>query len=186
MTRLAVVAALAVLAVPALAHAQSGAAAEPPRSTGDTYSEAGALALSAGATAAGIGLYAVGIDRVNSPMMTAGAVVTFVGPSAGHLYTGEVFTRGLGVRTAGAAVAAVGFAVALEECPLFSDEPCDEVNVGTALLAVGALAYLTGTVDDIITAPRRAARLNARARRSVAIAPSVAPDRAGVAVVGTF
>lgn len=69
---------------------------------------------------------------------------------------------------------------------MFSDGPCDGGHVGTALMAVGGLAYLASTVDDIVTAPRRAARLNARARRTVAIAPSVSTRHAGLTVVGTF
>jgi hypothetical protein len=184
MARLAVVAALATLAIPALARAQSAPAAEPAPTTGDRYSEGTALALSLGVTAAGVATVAVRPD--NDVLMTAGLMMAYVGPSAGHLYTGELFTRGLGVRTLGVVATLTGAMIAFSDCGLFAPQPCEESPVGPTIAVLGVAAYAAGTIDDILTAPGRAARMNRAAATRVTLAPRLAPGRAGVAVVGTF
>ncbi len=182
MSRLAVLAVAAVLAIPALARAQ----AEPARAADQPYSEAAALGLSVGATVAGVGVMALGAYQSNDALSGIGALTTFVGPSVGHLYTHELLTRGLAIRTAGFAAAATGVLYGLSSCPLFADDPCDMPVVAPTLMVLGVAAYLVGTADDIITAPMRAARLNRAARAQVTLAPTVTRDHAGLAVAGTF
>lgn len=196
MPRFAVLAAAAAaavaVAVPHLAHAQTLASsrpAEPNAASADRYSPTAALALSLGATTVGAGLFAYGAfsdgdTTTRATLVDVGVVATYLGPSAGHVYTGEFFTRGLAVRTAGALLVGAGLATELGDCG-FTDDACDASPLAYGLLIAGAAISTAGVVDDIATAPRRARRLN-RAAASLSLAPQVAPGRAGVAVVGTF
>lgn len=146
-----------------------------------------ALGLSLGTTLAGAGTMLIAAREGHDQLATLGAAVTALGPSAGHWYSGHYFTRGMGVRTAGAAVAFAGFAVALDACPILGDH-CDSSPLGVGLLVVGSAAYVAGSVDDIVTAPAAARRYNREHSGvvDVAIAPVVTPHQAGLSVSGRF
>ena len=199
MTRFVVLASLATLATtsllaPRLAGAQTltaPATAPAPESApiAAPYSPNTALALSLGATAAGAGMLAYGAfsdgdGNARATLVDVGVLVTYLGPSAGHVYTDELFTRGLGVRTVGAALIGASLLSSLEDCGFFEDD-CETSALTYGLMVAGAAVTTAGIVDDIATAPMRAKRLN-REARALSIAPQVAPGRAGVAVVGTF
>lgn len=178
----------ASLAAPQLAHAQvapTPVAAEPAAVAAPTYSPTAALALSLGATAAGAGMFAYGVHDANVNLVDLGILTAYLGPSAGHVYTGEFLTRGLGVRTAGAATVIAGLAVELDDCGFLSDASCEPSNLARGLLVAGLAISAAGVIDDIVTAPMRANRKNREAAR-LSLAPQVAPGRAGLAVAGTF
>ena len=79
-----------------------------------------------------------------------------------------------------------GFAKLGNALVQFAPQPCEESPVGPTIAVLGVAAYAAGTIDDILTAPGRAARMNRAAATRVTLAPQLAPGRAGVAVVGTF
>lgn len=197
MTRFVVVASLATLATvslaaPQLAAAQTLTATAPATEAAPAaapYNPTTALALSLGATAAGAGMLAYGAFsdgdvNARATLVDVGVLVTYLGPSAGHVYTDEFFTRGLGIRTAGAALVGAGLLSSMDDCGLLESN-CDTSTLTYALMVAGATATTAGIIDDLIEAPRRARRLN-REAATLSIAPQVAPGRAGVAVVGTF
>lgn len=194
MTRFVVLATIATasLAAPQLAAAQSRTAPVPaPESipAAAPYSPTVALALSLGTTAVGAGVFAYGAlsdgdTSTRATLVDVGVVATYLGPSAGHIYTREFFTRGLAVRTAGALLVGAGLATEFGDCA-FEGAACDPSPLAYGLLIAGAAISTAGVVDDIATAPMRARRLN-RAAATLSLAPQVAPGRAGVAVVGTF
>ncbi len=172
-----------LLATPAAASAQSA------RDEPDPKNPTAALALSLGVTAAGYATVYIMNDRdAGSPGLgyLSAAAIT-LGPTVGHWYAGETFTRGLGFRVGGAATVVTGMVVLLRSCPIFGDH-CDDSPGGAALLAVGAVAFAYGTMDDIFTAPSAARRYNqrARARRSLSVAPRITDKDAGLVVAGTF
>lgn len=114
-----------------------------------------------------------------------GALGILIAPSFGHWYAGKPFTRGLGVRLAGAATVVTAFAVAVEE-GLFVSEPhaADRTAIPPTLAITGAVLLLAGTLDDLATTPRRVRRWN-RAH-GFAIAPIAGPHAAGFALGGRF
>jgi hypothetical protein len=193
-----------VLALPAVAGAQPGAAplappgmAPPPPSLapptyaealerdGDEKSEAVALGLSIAGTAAGYAMmYAVIEDDAHNEGLTlATSAVLWLGPSAGHWYGGKVLTRGLGIRTAGAGLAFIGAMMEFSECFLETD--CEEPEAAKLLVGLGAIGWVWGTLDDIVTAPGRVRRYN-DAHRRVAVVPTLTRDSAGLALAGEF
>lgn len=199
MTRLLVAAALLL---PTTALAQSAPAPAPPPAVPvarpadapPTVSPGTALGLSLGVTLAGVGLVALGgaaIDDVDAPsdaaagVIVAGVAAAAVGPTVGHWYARDAWTRGLATRLGGAAAIAAGFAMMDTMCD--ERDPCGGADdtVGTALFALGVTAIVVGTVDDIVTAPGAARRHNAAERR-VTVTPTLSPRQAGLAVAGTF
>lgn len=177
MTRFVVVASLATLATvslaaPQLAAAQTLTATAPATEAAPAaapYNPTTALALSLGATAAGAGMLAYGAFsdgdvNARATLVDVGVLVTYLGPSAGHVYTDEFFTRGLGIRTAGAALG-IGASLlsSMEDCGFFEDD-CETSALTYGLMVAGAAVTTAGIVDDIATAPMRAKRLNREAR----------------------
>jgi hypothetical protein len=162
-----------------------------PVERGDELSEGTALALSLGGTLASYGLL-VGAAHTEGgegyeAMATVGSLGTFFAPSFGHWYAGAIGTRGMAMRAGGAATAMVAIVWAFEQCPLFAGEDeCNETP-GPALLAiVGAGLWVGGTIDDIVQAPRRVRRHNARLRE-LTIAPLATRDGGGgLVLAGRF
>lgn len=142
-----------------------------------------ALALSIGTTLAGGAALLAGVETDNDALGWTGAALVFAGPSTGHVYSHHYLTRGLGVRTAGVAIAVLGFSYAVDDC-----EGCDAQELGLTLIGVGAAAYAAGTIDDVLTAPGAARRYN-RAHHAItdlSVAPVVSPHHTGFAVSGRF
>lgn len=175
--------------VPAYGPPYASPPPEPRPAPQGQLSEGTALALSLGGTIGSYGLIYVGIrladdsDSANL-LVTAGSLSAFFAPSFGHWYAGKFATRGLGLRAGGAVVAVIGASVALSQCPLFSEEPCDGTE-GVLIALAGMGMYIAGVVDDIATAPRRVRERNARAS-SIAVAPMVTGRSAGLAIGGRF
>lgn len=195
MTRLL---AAAALLLPSIAVAQATpptpAPVAPAAGDATAVSPDVALGLSIGVTVAGVGLVALGgaaIDDIDAPseaaagLIVAGVAAAAVGPTTGHWYAHDAWTRGLATRLGGAAAIAAGFGMMDTMCD--DRDPCGGVDdtVGTALFALGVTAIVVGTIDDIVTAPGAARRHNA-AQRRVTVAPMVSPQQAGLAVAGTF
>lgn len=178
-----------------------------PVAQGELKSEGTALALSLGGTVLAWGL-AVGLPLLETQpvdfeegssnrgainaLSTIGAIGTLVAPSFGHWYAGKYFTRGMGMRVGALGLVMVGAVVALAECPLtfghddVEDDDCDDsFGAATFILLGGAALFVAGTVDDIRTAPRRVRRHN-EAISSIALAPIVTHQSAGLALGGRF
>lgn len=156
----------------------------------DEVSETAALMLSLGGTAAAYGLIVAGAyadnDSTSEPLVTAGVLGTFFAPSFGHWYAHSFATRGMAIRGLASAGMLVGGLVALSECPLFSEEPCD-TSGADVLIVASFIAYAVGTVDDIVTAPGKARAYNRRNRSpGLAVMPIARRDSGGFALVGTF
>lgn len=188
--------ALALGFAPTLAYAQPHAAAPPavapslirPEPAPEPYQVSTALVLSIGVTAIGLGIAAASVSGNRDPGAAAEGLVIAVpiaaiGPSVGHWYARDWWSRGLGFRLAG--LAAVGLGANRDDLPGCEPGACD--SDGTAaqvLLYGGALAFLFGTLDDLAATPRAVRDAN-RAHR-LSLQPTIAPDRVGLAVSGAW
>jgi hypothetical protein len=148
-----------------------------------------AVTLSLGGTVASYVLIVAADETQNDGLATLGALGVFLMPTAGHWYAGKVWTDGLTLRAAGIGAVFVGALILLGDCGF--EGSCEDEGPATAMLVLGAGAYMVGTVLDIATAPAEARRYNARLREraivgSWAIAPVVTHDRAGFALTGRF
>jgi hypothetical protein len=162
---------------------------------GERLSEEHALALSLGGTALSWGLMIGAMvipddgSGVTALMGTAGAVGSVFAPSFGHWYADTYATRGLMLRLGGMAGALAGALVALAEDPISfgHDDPPTAPNdpvIGPAIAIVGAGMFVAGTIDDIVTAPRRVRRMNREREAGVSLAPMVTQRSAGLALGG--
>jgi hypothetical protein len=200
------VAAAAVLAAaPGSAAAQPGMTPPAPPSTaappspppppavmrGEPLSENVALALSLGGTAVSWGLL-LGAEGLSNDHDTAevlgtiGFVGTLVAPSFGHWYAGSYLTRGMGLRALGTLAIGAGLASFYEDV-LDTWDGSDDHSADSAgwLILVGGGLLIGGTIDDIVTAPRKVRKRNQQ-MFSVGVAPVVTPRTAGLALSGTF
>jgi hypothetical protein len=168
-----------------LAFAQT-AHADAPSSDTEPLSSAAATSLSLGVTAAGGALigsaWATDNHDLRGLAVIAGGAVLIVGPSVGHWYAGTFRpTTGAVVRYAGLGVAAVGLAVAVENCHgeiayddfIHSCSPRDS-TFGMAAIGVGLAGVLAGAIYDVWTVPADVRRENAR-RASTGMAWTVSP-----------
>jgi hypothetical protein len=155
----------------------------------DAKSPGVGLALSAGGTAASIGLIAGGLamasaGRVGNPglgVATVGFIGTLVTPSFGEWYAGKYLTAGLGLRLLGTTVAAIGvskLAICFDDC---GGEHINNSGAGTAI-ALGLVTYAAGIVVDVATAPSTVRESNAR--RHAVIKPSILTSPSGGAAYG--
>lgn len=162
---------------------------------GEPLSESTALSLSLGGTAVSWGLL-IGSGLVHSSgvselMALTGVAGVVYGPTLGHAYADRYFTRGLGLRLAGLGVAVAGAFVAFVEEPVTygHDDPgpaSDGAPVGTAIAIAGAVIFVAGTIDDIVTAPRRARQKNRERGLALGLAPVTAGRSLGLALGGRF
>src|SRR5262245_52823444 len=148
------------LAATALAAVLGATFAAPPAARADEYDDDEidpdvAMALSLGATAAG---YIAAIEAADTrdddveDLLTVAAVVGISrGPSFGHWYQRDLWTRGLGIRLAGVGGAFLGLMLAAP----FSESNDDE-GAAVAALVIGTGAFAIGTLDDIFSAPANA------------------------------
>ena len=162
-----------------------------PAGSGGPSSERTALALSIGGTLGSWGLLIASSGMVDDRASAAialgsvGALGAVLGPSFGHWYAGKVATRGLGLRVGGIGSALLGLFLLVTDCPLDHEETLCDSKIGLVTLIGGAGLFLGGTIDDIVTAPRRVRRRNQRLA-GVALAPMVTPRSAGLALGGWF
>jgi hypothetical protein len=187
---------VAVALLTRLAHADAQPSMQPPsmqsqvpsqsqRQAEDKKSRAMAVALSAGVTAAGVGLLVAGDDGLKLVGLTA----MFVGPSAGRWYAGD--SSLIGYRALGLGIAALGvLQIVNTGCEDEVDVDCSksEYRPGMALMLAGAGVWVGSSVADIVLADRSARRFNER--HSISIAPvrfGTADGRAtGIGFSGRF
>ncbi|HEY0479208.1 MAG TPA: hypothetical protein VGD37_16935 [Kofleriaceae bacterium] len=147
-----------------------------------------AFALSAGGTALSIGLVALGGATHNGTLAGAGVLSSLISPSAGEFYAGRPITAGMGLRVSSGLVVLWGFAEG-SKC-LEGDAHChDNAVLGGALIAAGALGYVTGVAYDIATAGSAVDAYNRK--HNLHVAPTVLPTASsgpavGMAIGGTF
>jgi hypothetical protein len=135
-----------------------------------------AVLLSLGITTASyITLFAV--DDDNESLLLAGFIGTYLGPSTGQWYAGQVGGLGLGLRAVGFVSAAYGFVQMLQECDY--DEECGGPggDVGAVLFLGGAGLWVGSSIYDIVLAKRAADSWNAR--HNITLAPTVSNDVGG-------
>jgi hypothetical protein len=152
--------------------ALAGTADAQPRSVDGEVDEGAAVLLSIGGTFVGVAALSVADFRDQSSLWIASGIALAM-PSAGHWYCGAHVTRGMVTRVVGFGLMAAGFS-----------QLDDGGTEGIILLGLGTM--VAGTIDDIVTAPRRARRRNAELRGGLAIAPSASRDGAGVVMSGRF
>jgi hypothetical protein len=152
----------------------------------ERYSAGTALGLAALGTAVGYGAFIGGLQSDNDRLAYVGLGGIVLGPSVGHIYTGD-FKRaliGVGIRTAGPALLLAAAATMSGEC-LF-DGNC---SLGTdALMAGGYLLTLGGTAYSLIDAPLSARRRNVEAEQSISLGPVFGPQSTGIGLqaIGSF
>ena len=155
-------------------------------------SEAVAFGLSGAGTLLGPALVAVAISEGDEatgplhaefwPMMAAGGVAMIIGPSLGNWYAGRLDSTGLNLRLGGAVAAGLGAAMAISAFS-FDDNHDGQFAVGGLIALAGVGMVATGTVLDLISAPRAAAEHN---RHHLAFAPIAGPKQTGLMLAGTF
>lgn len=149
--------------------------------------------LSLGITLAGYGM-TTAYDPITRPgkarkiIYDTGLVVSAIGPTTGHIYAGQIWSTGLGLRLLGGGFLLIGAADVKH--PAYSDE-IDIDGVGLVAFAAGALLYLGGSIWEISTAGSATSAYN-RAHDTRAIGLSLTPirgragDAPGLALVGGF
>jgi len=119
-------------------------------------------------------------NAINTAMwglVIVGGVGLVVAPSLGHWYAGKYIPRGMWMRLASLVAVAGGIGMQFA--------PGEEIpTAGVLPIIVGVGLFLSGTVDDIITAPLRARRY--KRERGVVITPLVTQSSAGLALSGRF
>ena len=153
----------------------------------------GALLLSAGSTAIGLGAIGVLVLTGHTEggggtraAWTFAATAAFIGPSVGHLYVDpkNVMTPGFAIRFGTIPVAMIaGLTYGTSDCEDEGD-PCKK---GKYVLYGAATAIVAGAVLDFVTVRAAARRYNRQWRRApVAVVPVVTGDQFGVALGGAF
>lgn len=130
-----------------------------------------AFGLSILSTIAGYGVFVGGIVQDNDALALGGLLGIVVGPSAGHIYTGEYLRGGLasGVRAVGVVAMTVGASLAFS---CFYDEECTGSDNGP-LWAWSGLGLITaGTIYSVVDSFSSADRVNARRGAMLTIAPT--------------
>lgn len=154
----------------------------------DTKSPEVGLALSAGGTAASLGLLVGGLAISAGPagnrglgIATVGFLGTLVTPSFGEWYAGKYLTAGLGLRLLGTAVATIGVStlkICFDDC---GGEHTDNSDAG-AEIVLGLATYAAGIIWDVASAPSTVRESNAR--RHTVITPSIVTSPSGGAAYG--
>jgi hypothetical protein len=132
-------------------------------------SEAVAVSLSVGLTAAGAGALFI----PNNAARAVGVGLLFLGPSTGRWYAGEVGLSGFGYRLIAVSLVLAGAAATSEGDACDDLSPCDDSPnaAGLTLFAAGAGVWLTGTIVDVVLADRAVRRYNGKHALSVTPAP---------------
>jgi hypothetical protein len=136
-----------------------------------------AVLLSLGITTASyVTLFA---SEGNENLVLVGLIGTYLGPSTGQWYSGQIGGLGRGRRAAGVVSMVYGFTQVLEsECDYEYDDCSDsDGDAGGVLMLAGAGLWVGSTIYDIVLAKRAADSWNTR--HNVTLAPSFASDAAG-------
>lgn len=156
--------------------------AKPAAAQPEPLSEGAALGLSLGTTVVSwsvmVGAGSIEDETTATTVAAVAGLGTLIAPSTGHVYAGQIITRGLVLRGAGLASLG-GFVLAVRDCD-FIENDCESAGLAILLGLTAVGLYVGGTIDDIVTAPRRVRRHN----RARTIQPVITP--AGVAIVGRF
>jgi hypothetical protein len=157
-------------------------------------SEGTATMLSLGTTAAGFALLAAAGKQDNGGGGTAtiGLLALLIGPSAGHIYSGETGHAVGMTLVRGAALVAFVAGVIKQTMVYGASADCIDVceyhdsdsDNGATLMWVGGLSFIAATVYDIIDAPRAARRRNAKERSYMVQPMFVQSPTGGVPAVG--
>ena len=153
-------------------------------------------ALSFGLTTAGVLMLATATDiapHYDEPgshdswrisVVTAGVLLTLVGPTSGHIYAEQTWSSPLKWRIIGGGVAA---ATILPAFGLSFTDHDGAAGLFGVLATLGAAVYVGATVAEIWTAPGAARRHNERLEEgaSISIAPMLGRDR-GLVIGGRF
>lgn len=148
-----------------------------PEVSGSPRSPTTAALLSVGATIGSWAMFYGGLrqDNDGSPQLAMiGLLGTWLAPNLGHWYQGTFATRGTGLRLLGGLTTLYNVVRCIEGC-----------SGGHEYIVLGGLAlYAAATIDDLIDAPRRAARHNEKLK--LGLTPMVTPRSAGIALGGSF
>ena len=130
-------------------------------------------------------------DKTSDALALAGAAGLLLAPSAGHWYSGQLMTRGLGLRLGGVAVTSGAILLAMgDSCVPLCDGQTSDLDGDDSMLVViglaGAGLFAAGVIHDIVTADDAARDYNNEQARRVTIAPTAGRDQMGVAVIGSF
>jgi hypothetical protein len=138
------------------------------------YSAGIALSLPVAATALSVGLVGLGKSQNWDGASTAGYVGLALGPSLGHIYTGnwQGALIGTGLRVGGAGAGVVGVFM------MFVGGP----SAGVPFFIGGGIAAVGGTLYNIVDAPFSAVRANKKRQKklerlSLSPAPIQGPSR---------
>jgi hypothetical protein len=167
------------------------------RSPGSQRSASLAFLLSAGGTTVSWGIMLSGADEHFGATNWAGLAGMALAPSFGSWYAGEYFTRGLGVRLGSLAAIVAGVAMAGDSLDFGysgwndhgsprEDESSSTEEMGGLLVVAGALGFVIGTVDDIISAPLNVQKRNREQAYEIGLAPVVTRHSTGFALGGRF
>jgi hypothetical protein len=149
-----------------------------PAPTADRKDPSTAVLLSLGITTASyITLFAAD----NDDLQLAGFIGTYLGPSTGQWYAGQVGGLGLGLRAAGFVMGVYGISQMLEsECDDI-DGDCSGADAagerGALFFWGGAGLWVGSTIYDIVLAKRAADSWNVR--HNVNLAPTMSADISG-------
>jgi hypothetical protein len=152
---------------------------QPQPALGGQLSESTAVSLSLGGTLVSYLVIVGGAASGSGEVAVAGVLGTLLAPSFGHWYRGAALTRGLGLRALGGVGLFLGVVSAL------GCEDGDCSSSGEYLAIGGAVLYLGGTLDDIVTASTEVRKHNQRAE-VLGLAPIVTKHAAGLALGGRF
>ena len=157
----------------------------------DHKNPAAAFALSMVGSAVGYGALFLSPSLESERLFTLGLVGVTVGPSLGHMYTGQHGRAWLAAGARGLGLAAVAVGALSNLCFGGADGGCQSDPHGKSLLLGGAALTVGGTLYSLVDSGLSARRVNREKRRSLALtpAPVMGPDRSmgmGMAVSGSF
>ena len=180
------VAAAAVLALCATAHAG-------PKDPQTARLASGITSAAAGAVTLGGFVFAPDSKPFNKPLLYTGVGMLFIGPSAGEFYAGQYLTWGMGIRAAGAGLAIWTLqnetkVITCDDAST-SDEKCEGfTDIAAPILGVAAIIFIGGVWYDVLDAKDAAERYNRKNGFSVTPTALAAPHGTvpGLAFGGTF
>ena len=138
-----------------------------------TVSPVLATVLSIGGTAAAAATFAVGVrGNGNATEIALGLTGAVVLPSLGRWYAHTPAVGGLIARAAGIGLLVGSYYIGYHQ---------EHLDLGYTMLIAGSAAFVSGTIYDIVQAPRDALSFNAHLK-DVAIVPVLQPDHHGLGV----
>ena len=175
--------ALALLWLPAAAHAQTPTVTGAPELKSPAAAVLMSLTTTAALTAGGIALGAAGSEQAGFGLFALGVVVA---PSLGHFYAGE---WGHGLITSGLRLGLGTATLVTAVSSMFAHERDESGANGAAAVGLG-IATVGLMLYDIIDAPLAAKRTNKKRQRAWLLAPTLARHgdalQPGLSMVGRF